>query len=481
MKVLALALTISFSALPACSPSPQAGGGIGGTGSISIVSSGPVTKLHDLSVSGTEYDTSNSLYCMDGEPCSTENNLKLGMVVIVRGTAQSPSETPANRVADIITFEETVEGVVQSVAPDGSGLVVLGQSVTVDPKTVIEDGIPGGSIANLKPGVDAIEVSGFVAGDGHILATLVMRRSGMPQFEVEGVIKNHDTVAKRFEIGQLVVEYSSAVISDILVGDTMPWNGRLVHVRGDAWQPRNEVPHGATLRSISIKPLSLSVEGSSEAKIEGFITHMTQSGALTINNHPITLLSDTTFEGGTADELIPGAHVLIHGSLIQGLLEAHEVVFKENLQAESNVESIDLQSRTLTLTGLPGLVIETDARTLIEGGGVVIPFENIRIGDHLKIHAKLMEGQRASATEVERTGPSLTIVLEAPLQSAAEPQIQLAGVKIDTSDIPDDAFLGIYGPIGRATFFERPLVGRLVWGKGSLNGSSVIWRTVGVK
>jgi hypothetical protein len=418
---------------------------------------------------------------MDGEPCSTENNLKLGMVVIVRGTAQSPSETPANRVADIITFEETVEGVVQSVAPDGSGLIVLGQSVTVDPKTVIEDGILGGSIANLKPGVDAIEVSGFVAGDGHILATLVMRRSGMPQFEVEGVIKNHDAVAKRFEIGQLVVEYSSAVISDILVGDTMPWNGRLVHVRGDAWQPRNEVPHGATLRSISIKPLSLMVEGSSEAKIEGFITHMTQSGALTINNHPITLLSDTTFEGGTADQLIPGAHVLIHGSLIQGVLEAHAVVFKENLQAESNVESINFQSRTLTLTGLPGLVIETDARTLIEGGGVVIPFEGIRIGDHLKIHAKLMEGQRASATEVERTGPSLTIVLEAPLQSAAEPQIQLAGVKIDTSGIPDDAFLGMYGPIGRAIFFEMPLVGRLAWGKGSLNGSSVIWRTVGVK
>jgi hypothetical protein len=54
-------------------------------------------------------------------------------------------------------------------------------------------------------------------------------------------------------------------------------------------------------------------------------------------------------------------------------------------------------------------------------------------------------------------------------------------VKIDTSGIPDDAFLGMYGPIGRAIFFEMPLVGRLAWGKGSLNGSSVIWRTVGVK
>jgi hypothetical protein len=51
-------------------------------------------------------------------------------------------------------------------------------------------------------------MSGFVAADGHILSTLLIKRSGMSHYEVQGVIKNHDAEAKRFEIGQLVVDYS---------------------------------------------------------------------------------------------------------------------------------------------------------------------------------------------------------------------------------------------------------------------------------
>ena len=114
---------------------------------------------------------------------------------------------------------------------------------------------------------------------------------------------------------------------------------------------------------------------------------------------------------------------------------------------------IDLQSRILTLAGLPGLSIEIDARTQIENGGTVNRLEVIRIGDHLKIHGKLLDSNRIAATELERTGPSTTIALEARLQSAVDSQIVLAGVNIETSGIPENEFVGNYGPIGRKTFF----------------------------
>ena len=108
-------------------------------------------------------------------------------------------------------------------------------------ETVIDESVPGRSLHNLRPGVDLIQVSGLVAGDGHILATLVMRRTGTSQYEVQGIINNHDAGGKRFEIGQLVVDcYSSADVSDITAGGTMNWNDRLVHVRGDEWQPRQQ-------------------------------------------------------------------------------------------------------------------------------------------------------------------------------------------------------------------------------------------------
>ena len=366
---LALAVALICCASASCSPSvpgPQAGGGIGGTGSVSSVSSGPITKLSSVYVSGTEYDNSNALYCIDGEPCSTDNRLKLGMVVLVTGTAdQSAPNGAVSRVAHTITFEETVEGVVQSIAPDGSSLIVLGQFIALNQKTVIDASIPGQSVRNLTPGIDVIEVSGLVAGDGHILATLIMKQTGTPQYEVQGVIKNHDPRAKRFEIGQLMVDYSSTDVSDIATVSAANWDGRLVHIRGDQWRSRTEVPYGAELTAIRVKPLGLTVEDSADAKMEGFITQVPRPGIVLINNHPIEVSAATTFAGGTANDLTLGAHVFVHGALIQGVLKAHEVVLKENIHIESNVESVDFDLGTLSLAGFTGLFIETHNQTVI--------------------------------------------------------------------------------------------------------------------
>ena len=257
--VTAYCLTLSLVGLASCKPSPESGGGLGGTGSITSVASGPVTKLNSVSVSGTEYDNSNTVYCMDGEPCSAENSLKLGMVVFVKGTAQSTPEGTVTRAANTITFEETIEGVVQSVASDGSTVIVLGQAINLNQKTVLDPSIPGQSILNLKPGLDIIEVS-VVAGDGHILATLIMRQTGTPHYEVQGMIKNHDIEMQRFEIGQLLVDYSFADITNLAATGTINWDGLLVHVRGDQWQSRSNVPHGAALTATRVKPLGLMVK-----------------------------------------------------------------------------------------------------------------------------------------------------------------------------------------------------------------------------
>ena len=148
---------------------------------------------------------------------------------------------------------------------------------------------------------------------------------------------------------------------------------------------------------------------------------------------------------------------------------------------ESNVGSIDLPSRTLTLAGLPGLSIEVDVGAQVESAGTASRFEDIRIGDHVKIHAKLLDGNRAAATELERADPTPIIVLEAPLQSAINSQIQLAGVTIETSGVPENEFVGNYGPIGGKAFFEKALTGRPVWAKGTLSGSAVAWSSVGIR
>ena len=54
--------------LASCSPSPQAGGGIGGTGNTAMVVSGPITNTssNTVAVAGYDYSTSSTVMTVDG-------------------------------------------------------------------------------------------------------------------------------------------------------------------------------------------------------------------------------------------------------------------------------------------------------------------------------------------------------------------------------------------------------------------------------
>ncbi len=99
-----------FLVLASCSPGPQAGGGIGGTGSIASIASGPITGFGSVFVSGTEYETTNTSMMVDGQPGS-QRDLKQGMLVRVNATVTERSGTnaPPLRTADALLYEDTLE------------------------------------------------------------------------------------------------------------------------------------------------------------------------------------------------------------------------------------------------------------------------------------------------------------------------------------------------------------------------------------
>ena len=478
-----LGLVALFLALASCSPSPEAGGGIGGTGSVATVSSGPVTKFGSVFVSGTEYDNSNTIYCIDEDPCSSENKLKLGMVVLVNGrlTEVYSTNQPSGRIADKITFEETVEGMVQSVAADGLSLIVLGQVVHVDQKTIIDSSVSGQSIGNLKPGIDRVEISGFVVSDGHILATLIAMQTGDPHYEVQGAIKNHDAKAKTFQIGALEIDYSSADISAMPSPTSSSWNKIVVQVRGDQLSPGGSGSYGVKLAATRVKSLGLGVEDSEEAEVEGFIIQTSAPGDFFVNNLHVQTTASTVFEGGTVNDLLIGAHIEIHGQLVSGVLQAEQVSFKGDIELEANVASISTGSKTLSLAGLSGMTIQVDSNTSIEGQGNIRRFEEITVGDHLKIEGRA-GGSSLLAKEIERSGPTTGIKLAGPIRSASDPFLVIAGATIDTSSIPGSGFTGSSGTvIGRSAFFQGLKVGHKVSLKGTWTGSAVNWTSASVK
>lgn len=475
-----LSLSSIFILFASCSPSPQAGGGIGGTGSVATVSSGPVTRFGSVFVSDTEYDNTNTLYCIDREPCSLQNRLKIGMVVLVNGTRSE--EYTANRtltrIADKITYEETVEGFVQTVSGDGLSLVVLGQVISVNQKTEIDPSLQGASPHTLNtttlPGA-VVEISGFVTGDGTILATLIIPQAGTPHYEIEGFVKNHNLSAKSFEVGSLLVDYSIADVSQMPAPTNQEWNGIVVFIEGDQWSQEGPGPYGARITATSVKPRGLGVSDIQDAEVQDFITQVTGPGDFFMNNVHVQTSPSTTYEGGTANDIVIGAHVQVEGSLMSGIVSATKVQFEGEIELQANIATINAGSNTLTLAGLGGLAITFDSQTELDGQGNPRRLDDLRVGDHLSIHGRLRGRNTVMATEVERTDPQSNVQVQGFITSAADPLILLLGASIDTSSIPESGFLGPNGVIGRSAFFSGLASGKKVALRGTTVGDTVTW------
>lgn len=474
-----------FLALASCgpaAPTPQAGGGIGGTGSVATVSSGPITKFGSVFVSGTEYDNTNTLYCIDHEPCSTVNRLKLGMVVLVNGTqsVEYGTNNTLIRVADTITYEETVEGVVQSASADGLSLVVLGQVVSVNLKTEIDPAFQGTTLHVLNPAKivnSLVEISGFVTGDGTILATLIQPHTGLPHYEVEGVVKNHDRTAKTFEIGSLVVDYSRPAtdLSQLPSPASQSWNGLVVFVLGDQWSQGGPGPHGARMNATSVKPKTLGVSDSQDTEVEDFVTRVDGPGDFYLNNVHVRTDAETDFEGGTIDDILVGSHLEVSGPLRNGILTAGNVEFEDEVELVANVDNVSTATTSLTLLGLSGLTVTFDARTQLSGQGSPRAIGDLHSGDHLQIHGRLRGNGVLLALEVERSDPSSHVQLEGYVTTAADPWLTVLGSSIDTTSIPDGGFRGRSGTIGRNRFFAGLGTGEQVTLQGRVVGTQVVW------
>ena len=326
-----LFLVLLLTMLVSCGPSPQAGGGIGGTGNTATVVSGPITNTgpNNVSVSGLDYNTSSTVMTVDGTPGS-QSDLKKGMVVLVNATVTHNYGTsePPQRTANTLLYEDTVEGIVQSVAPDGSSLVVLGQTVAITTATIIDATIPGQNILSLVPGRDLVEVSGFITGDGTIVGTFIDLKTVVPDYEVKGFIKNYTATRSTFEIGSLTVDYRNADLRGMPNQTNTSWNGLLVDVRGSQVSSGGPGSNGIRMTATKVKPEGLGTKDGEDVEVEGFVTQVLSPGDFFLGNIHVLASAGTTFEGGTLNDILVGAHLEVQGSLVGGIVNATKVAFE---------------------------------------------------------------------------------------------------------------------------------------------------------
>ena len=84
-----------------------------------------------------------------------------------------------------------------------------------------------------------VEVSGQIDANGNIVATRLEPKPAGTQFEVHGTVSNLDSANMRFNINNLVVDYSSATLDNFAGGQVS--NGDFVEAKGTALGAANEL------------------------------------------------------------------------------------------------------------------------------------------------------------------------------------------------------------------------------------------------
>ena len=176
-------------------PTPPPVGGIGRTG----IAQGPISTFGSVVVNGVRYDTSSAAFTVNGLSGS-QDDLRVGQVITVSGTID---DNGVDGNADDVNFDDNVKGPIQSIDLGTSQIVVLGQTVLVNPETSFDDSISPTSIDGLSVD-DIVEVSGLVDASGRITATRIELKPAGTEFEVLGIVSAHNSANLQFNINNLV-------------------------------------------------------------------------------------------------------------------------------------------------------------------------------------------------------------------------------------------------------------------------------------
>jgi len=146
-----------------------------------------------LRLLGIRFDTSAAQIRIDDNPGRPESELKVGMVVTVKG---SKDDLAGTGKATEVEAHHLVRGKVEDKV--GSVLHVGGQEVEVEHGTEFED--DAARLGSIAVG-DRVRVHGHPTSAGHIRATRVEKDAGTSDdFEVKGFVSNLSAAAGTFTL-----------------------------------------------------------------------------------------------------------------------------------------------------------------------------------------------------------------------------------------------------------------------------------------
>lgn len=465
MKQNQILTLLATAALAACGGGGDKVAGIDGGGSpapvaTTIISVGTITGFGSVIVNGVRYDTSGATISVDDSPGS-EADLAVGQVVAIRGTLDTGGTTG---VATSIDVDDIVEGPISAIDTVAGTITVLGQLVQTNSETSFDDSISPASLAGLSV-ADTVEVTGFILADGSINATRISLKPASAGLEVTGIASN--VTATTFEINNLTVDYSSAMLEDFPGGT--PENGQLVEAKGI-------IVNGAgalIATSVEFEGSNFDDDDVDQVEIEGFITRFVSATDFDVEGVPVTTNAQTTIENGALADLALDRKIEVEGDFnVAGILVADKIEIKPSgdVRVESLVENV--QANQLTVLGI---VISVNASTRLEdkSSANLEPFNlsDVNVGDYVEIRGYEDSGSIV-ATLLEREDIDTEVALRGVVDAVNSPEFTILGVTIQTdggTEFRDENDL----LIGATEFFNQAL-GLTVEAEGELLNGSIV-------
>jgi hypothetical protein len=390
--------------------------------SASVVSRGIITGFGSVYVNEVRYHTKGTKFRIDDDN-GNESELKVGMIVTVKGSSQGDGEGHA----DSIVYDNELKGPVSAIDnsdPTRKILTILGQAVLVTADTTIDDD-NGLTFDNIAVS-DVLEVSAYVTDTG-FTATHIEKQDNASKIEIKGHIKN--LTPNSFTIGGFAVSYidGTTKLDDIsaLAEDLF------VEVKGQL-----DVA-GTTLIASKIEGEDEGFEDDvDEAEIKGIISAYNIADDTFMLQGQKVDASDAKLEPASL-VLANGVTVEVEGYVSGVVLIADEVEQKgHKIKIQATLSAVDTLAGTVSFNfNATDVTVRVNAGTEIEDDntGNDLLLADLSVGNFVEMEGYAESLGVINAVEIKRFVDPDEIRIVAPLEGFDEiaMSVDLLGIEFD--------------------------------------------------
>ena len=273
------------------------------------------------------------------------------MMAEIESTGIVDDSNGSHSIAKAIRFGSEIIGPVSAIAADGSSIVVLGETVQINPATLFDDRLAGG-IKAVVAGTTIVEVHGVLdAATGVYTATRIEPKPNAAFFKLRGVVSHIDKTAHTLRIGS-----GTETISYDAIAAAVPAaldNGSLVRIRLQTTKVAGQWVAVTLISGVR------KLDDHDEAELEGTITASTFDTDKKFSVNGIAVdASNALFPQGSSG-IVLGARVEVKGKAVAGVVIATRVNIETERDREAAgfelhgaISALDTTAKTFVLRGV---------------------------------------------------------------------------------------------------------------------------------